>query len=195
MAGLTAHRTYQSIQASRVMPLWALYHRTWFTASTEPTEKKNDIWLCMICSPNSRFIHLQFQFQTVPKSLGLDESSLPTPLMLLHLLSITVVSIFHRAIATTIKMNCTMFAGRWCKGLLTTLKADCRLLNSTGHSPFSSYSENSPSEQSMSKGVPCTLKRKRWQPVSTRGTTTTELLEQCCKRGGRGPTNHQSIKL
>ena len=45
------------------------------------------------------------------------------------------------------------------KCLLTTLNVDCSLLSSTGHSPFSSYSENSPSEQSISKGVPCTLKK------------------------------------
>lgn len=55
-----------------------------------------------------------------------------------------------------INMNYIMLS----KCLLTTLNVDCRLPNSTGHSPFSSYSENSPSEQSMSKGVPCTLKNK-----------------------------------
>jgi hypothetical protein len=79
--------------------------------------------------------------------------------MLLHLLSITIMSSFHGGIAMMINMDYIMIAGAGSKCLLTTLNVDCSLLSSTGHSPFSSYSENSPSEQSISKGVPCTLKK------------------------------------
>jgi hypothetical protein len=58
----------------------------------------------MTFSPNLPFIHRQLQYLSDSKSLDLDKSSLPTPLMLLHLLSITIMSKVYGGIEMMINM-------------------------------------------------------------------------------------------
>lgn len=90
----------------RVMPLWTLPPKAWHGSrhpqNQQIEEKGGRITLTF--SPNLPFIHRQLQYLSDSKSLDLDKSSLPTPLMLLHLLSITIMSKVYGGIEMMINM-------------------------------------------------------------------------------------------
>lgn len=87
---------------------------TWFTASTESIDRKGTSDYAQPFSPNVPFIHLRFQYPTDSKSLDLDKSYLTTLLMLLHLLSITIMSKLHGGIEMKINMDYIMIAVAAC---------------------------------------------------------------------------------
>ena len=77
----------------------------WFTASTESTDRRKRRSDHADLQPKSTiYTHRQLQYLPDSKSLGLDKSSLPTLLMLLHLLSITIMSKVYGGIEMMINM-------------------------------------------------------------------------------------------
>jgi hypothetical protein len=86
---------------------------TWFTASTKSIDREGTSY-AQPFSPNVPFIHLRFQYPTDSKSLDLDKSCLTTLLMLLHLLSITIMSKLHGGIEMMINMDYIMIAVAAC---------------------------------------------------------------------------------
>lgn len=88
-AGFTAQRTWQTFQGHA--SVGTVSQKLHIVHSIHRTNKRKKGHLIM----HDFYPKFTIYKPSVPKSLGLDESSLPSPLMLLHLLSITLMSSFQ----------------------------------------------------------------------------------------------------